>query len=167
MSGAGSPSSAAGAVWLASDDSSYYTGQTLQIDGTVDAPSGSELARLREQRDVRRVAAEHLGVDLLLEVATADVRDVDAVGLTELGERVLLGTGLVLGVLDAEHRHRPAAARPRIDAAKRALGERGPVWWTDGAPDENRRLARNTSYADWYASLPPHERRDPALGDPA
>ena len=29
------------------------------------------------------------------------------------------------------------------------LGERGPVWWTDGAPDFNRKLARNTPYARW------------------
>ena len=27
------------------------------------------------------------------------------------------------------------AARARVDAAKNALGERGPVWWEDGAPD--------------------------------
>src|SRR5690348_2202672 len=46
-----------------------------------------------------------------------------------------------------------AAARATVDAAKRGLGERGPVWWTDGAPDYNRRLARNTPYAEWYASL--------------
>ena len=46
-------------------------------------------------------------------------------------------------------------ARARVDAAKRALGERGPVWWTDGAPDLNRRMARNTPYADWFAALPP------------
>ena len=26
-------------------------------------------------------------------------------------------------------------ARQRVDAAKQALGERGAVWWTDGAPD--------------------------------
>ena len=45
------------------------------------------------------------------------------------------------------------AARARVDAAKRALGERGPAWWTDGAPDHNRRMARNTPYADWLASL--------------
>jgi len=38
-------------------------------------------------------------------------------------------------------------ARRRVDAAKRALGERGPVWWTDGAPDLGRHFARNTSYA--------------------
>ncbi len=44
-------------------------------------------------------------------------------------------------------------ARAAVDAAKRALGERGPVWWTDGAPDLNRRLARNTPYAGWYAGL--------------
>ena len=35
--------------------------------------------------------------------------------------------------------------------AKLALGERGPVWWTDGTPDWNRRLVRNTPYADWWA----------------
>lgn len=28
-----------------------------------------------------------------------------------------------------------AAARAAVDAAKVALGERGPVWWTDGAAD--------------------------------
>lgn len=46
-----------------------------------------------------------------------------------------------------------AEARAAVDAAKRALGERGPPWWSDGAPDYGRRLARNTPYADWYAGL--------------
>ncbi len=46
-------------------------------------------------------------------------------------------------------------ARARVDAAKRALGERGPVWWTDGAPDWNRLMVRSTPYAEWFASLPP------------
>lgn len=45
------------------------------------------------------------------------------------------------------------AARARVDAAKRSLGERGPVWWTDGAPDLNRRMARTTPYADWAAQV--------------
>ena len=49
-----------------------------------------------------------------------------------------------------------AEARARVDAAKRALGERGPVWWDDGAPDYGGRLARNTPYAAWYGSI----RRD-------
>ena len=46
-----------------------------------------------------------------------------------------------------------AAARNSVDEAKRALGERGPVWWDDGAPDYNRRMAKNTPYADWFSSL--------------
>ena len=46
-----------------------------------------------------------------------------------------------------------ATARAAVDVSKRGLGERGPVWWTDGAPDYNRHLARNTPYAEWYASL--------------
>jgi len=45
-----------------------------------------------------------------------------------------------------------AQARKRVDAAKRALGERGPVWWTDGATDYNRHLIKNTPYADWWAT---------------
>jgi len=46
------------------------------------------------------------------------------------------------------------AARAAVDAAKRGLGERGPVWWTDGAPDLNRKMVANTPYAAWYAALP-------------
>lgn len=44
-------------------------------------------------------------------------------------------------------------ARRRVDTAKRALGERGPVWWSDGAPDLNRHLVANTPYASWFAGL--------------
>jgi hypothetical protein len=44
-------------------------------------------------------------------------------------------------------------ARAAVDQAKRALGERGPVWWTDGAPDFNRRMVANTPYAEWYGTL--------------
>lgn len=45
------------------------------------------------------------------------------------------------------------AACAQIDEAKRALGERGPVWWSDGAPDFNRHMAKNTPYRDWFAAL--------------
>jgi hypothetical protein len=47
------------------------------------------------------------------------------------------------------------SARANVDEAKRALGERGPVWWSDGAPDFNRRMVANTPYADWYTALAP------------
>jgi hypothetical protein len=64
--------------------------------------------------------------------------------------------------LDPEHRQQLARElmdarrkrdRARVDATKRALGERGPPWWTDGAPDWNRHLAKNTPYRDWFAAL--------------
>src|ERR1700760_3810773 len=44
--------------------------------------------------------------------------------------------------MQAEDSAARETARSRVDAAKIALGERGPVWWMDGAPDFNRRLAR-------------------------
>ncbi|MPR13597.1 hypothetical protein [Microvirga tunisiensis] len=45
------------------------------------------------------------------------------------------------------------AARKQVDTAKTVLGERGPVWWSDGAPDYNRHMVISTPYADWYAAL--------------
>jgi hypothetical protein len=58
--------------------------------------------------------------------------------------------GAALKVREAEAER---SARAAVDEIKRALGERGPVWWTDGAPDLNRRLVANTSYAHWHAAL--------------
>ncbi len=43
-----------------------------------------------------------------------------------------------------------ATARQRVEKAKVQLGERGPVWWTDGEPDQNRKLVENSTYAAWY-----------------
>lgn len=48
---------------------------------------------------------------------------------------------------------RMTQARSAVDRTKTALGERGPVWWDDGAPDLNRCMARNTPYADWFETL--------------
>ena len=45
------------------------------------------------------------------------------------------------------------AARQAVDAAKKSLGERGPVWWSDDAPDLNRHMVSTTPYAEWFASL--------------
>jgi hypothetical protein len=50
-------------------------------------------------------------------------------------------------------RERMTVARSAVNAAKVALGERGPAWWTDGAKDFNRHMVKNTPYADWFATL--------------
>lgn len=59
-----------------------------------------------------------------------------------------VGTAKKAGDATAER-----AARAAVDAAKRGLGERGPVWWNDGAADYNRRMVANTPYAAWHAAL--------------
>lgn len=58
--------------------------------------------------------------------------------------------GVALGAGDADALR---DARGNVDRAKRALGERGPVWWQDDAPDLNRHMVANTPYADWIAGL--------------
>ena len=72
-------------------------------------------------------------------------------------------TGLVKQLMEARRDVRTAktdsdqdaeaAAHRAVDEAKEALGERGPLWWSDGSPDLNRHLAKNTPYADWYAKV--------------
>ena len=61
----------------------------------------------------------------------------------------------VAAALKARDGNAQKAARQAVDEAKRALGERGPAWWQDGAPDFNRRMVANTPYADWFAALRP------------
>jgi hypothetical protein len=75
----------------------------------------------------------------------------------EPGERARLVQTLMdarRAVKDAKRARDRAAeleAHQLIDEAKRALGERGPVWWDDGAPDLNRHAVKGTPYADWYS----------------
>jgi hypothetical protein len=69
--------------------------------------------------------------------------------------------GLVRELMSArravrEAKNHPAEmrlARQRVNDAKVALGERGPVWWEDGAPDLNCHLVKNTPYAAWFEEL--------------
>jgi hypothetical protein len=53
-----------------------------------------------------------------------------------------------------------AAAHHAVDVAKRKLGERGRVWWTDGSPDLNRQMVKNTPYASWHLGLRTTGRRE-------
>ncbi|MCH2486473.1 MAG: hypothetical protein MK010_01855 [Erythrobacter sp.] len=57
--------------------------------------------------------------------------------------RRAVGSAKRAGDEDAEK-----AARAKVHQAKLALGERGPVWWDDGAPDYTRKLLKNTPYAE-------------------
>lgn len=54
--------------------------------------------------------------------------------------------------------------RGRTSTAKVASGERGPVWWDDGAPDETRHKVANSSYSGWWESLGGTEGDDPSSG---
>ncbi|WP_037502744.1 hypothetical protein [Sphingomonas jaspsi] len=65
-----------------------------------------------------------------------------------MAARSAIGTALRCGDKAAERQ-----ARARVHSAKIALGERGDPWWDDGTPDYNRHMAKNSPYADWYASL--------------
>jgi hypothetical protein len=64
-------------------------------------------------------------------------------------------------VRDAPDEAATLEARIAVDAAKRRLGERGPVWWEDDAPDLTRHAPWTTPYAAWWEALPEPER---ALG---
>ena len=70
----------------------------------------------------------------------------------QLTDQLMQARRAVAAALKSNNSHELKEARRQVDDAKRGLGERGPVWWSDGAPDLDRHMARTTSYADWYAS---------------
>src|ERR1700704_2696525 len=56
---------------------------------------------------------------------------------------------------EGANREAEAAAHGAVDRMQRALGERGPVWWYDGALDLNHPMAKNTLVlTDMQSSLP-------------
>lgn len=69
--------------------------------------------------------------------------------VTEL-MRARRDVGKALLIKDAEAE---TLARQAVQVAKLGLGERGPTWWSDGAPDYNRHMVRNTPYVQWHAAL--------------
>jgi hypothetical protein len=69
----------------------------------------------------------------------------------DLVKRLMAARRAVGAALKADDAPALAKARQQVNAAKVALGERGPPWWGDG-PDLNRHMIRNTGYADWFAA---------------
>lgn len=62
----------------------------------------------------------------------------------ELVHRLMTARRAVRDAKRDADRDAEAAAHRSVDVVKHALGERGPVWWDDGAPDLNRHMAKNT-----------------------
>lgn len=71
----------------------------------------------------------------------------------KLVRRLMRARRAVLEALRRKDDVRVQAARRRIGELKVALGERGAPWWTDGAPDYNKKPVAKTPYADWYSRV--------------
>lgn len=77
------------------------------------------------------------------------------------GERRALVKAMMkgrIGERNASTEEEMRVARAMIDTAKRALGERGPVWWDDGAEPVDHHAPENTPYAEWWNGLSNEER---------
>jgi hypothetical protein len=77
----------------------------------------------------------------------------DAETRQQLVDRLMTARRQIAAAKKAGNAEAERSARTIVDEAKRSLGERGAVWWTDGAPDFNRHLVINTPYAEWHAAL--------------
>ena len=72
---------------------------------------------------------------------------------THLVERLMTARRAIAAAKGSGDTIAARGARAEVDRTKRALGERGPAWWDDGATDYNRHMASNTPYAEWFAAL--------------
>jgi hypothetical protein len=121
-----------------------------QVDSKLD---DEQIASLKE---VRRPAGhqypEHV-VTALAGLAEAGNPELDEAERAGLVRRLGAARRSVRDAKQTTDLKAEVAAHKAVDEVKRALGERGPVWWKDGSPDLNRHMARNTPYADWYAKI--------------
>lgn len=76
--------------------------------------------------------------------------DLSAQQRESLVRELMNSRGAVKAALRSGDSAQLALARKAVDAVKIGLGERGPVWWTDGAPDLNRHKVKDSPYAGWY-----------------
>lgn len=88
----------------------------------------------------------------------------DEVERAQLVQQLMAARRAVGAALKAGDAGAEKAARNVVHRSKIALGERGPVWWSDGAPDLNRRMAKNTIYATWFEGVGQQESGDSAAG---
>jgi hypothetical protein len=72
---------------------------------------------------------------------------------SELVRQLMEARRAVRTAMREQDEHALRCARSAVNEAKIALGERGAVWWNDGAPDYNRKNVGFTPYASWYAEL--------------
>jgi hypothetical protein len=79
---------------------------------------------------------------------------------SRLVSELMAARGSVKAAKRAGDQAAEAAAHNSVDIIKRKLGERGPVWWSDGSPDLNRHLVKYTPYAKWHSSLKSMGRHD-------
>ena len=79
--------------------------------------------------------------------------DIDEAEREKLVSRLMSARRAVRDAKQSADLKAEVTAHRAVDDVKRALGERGPVWWKDGAPDFNRHMAKNTPYAGWYAKI--------------
>lgn len=72
---------------------------------------------------------------------------------SELVRQLMAGRRAVRSALKNDDADALRRARGSVDQVKKALGERGAVWWNDGAPDYNRKRVGSTPYAVWYEQV--------------
>lgn len=91
---------------------------------------------------------------------TPDGRYLVARGLLKRVTNPLLDDKVRRKAVKALMQARMSHNKDGVIAAKTELGETGPVWWDDGAPDYSGAAPADTVYADWWNALSDEEQEE-------
>jgi NAD(P)-dependent dehydrogenase (short-subunit alcohol dehydrogenase family) len=138
-------------AYLDEDDDANEVKDLIEKEGRRAVLVSGDLQNADHCRAVIRKAVDKLGtIDILVNNAAhqATFKDIGDISDEEweLTFKVNIHAMFYLAKAAIPHM-KPGSA---VDRSKQALGEWGPVWWQDGAPDLNRQMAKNTPYAAWY-----------------